>query len=1856
MPDFRLSGQLEITGINFGPHINNLRRQLSELKIDKSLNTAGVAAEVSLKKAGVAARQTKAEIFAATSNLADFSDKAALALRRFTAFSLAAGATFGSLRLIFGGLKDASNFQRELVKVQQVSGAASKEIAGLRDEISRLGRTFAAPAQELLQVSTTLSQAGYSIREVKKLLETLSLTRLAATFGSLENTTEGVIALTGQFGIKVDNMTEALSILNSVAAKYAVESNDLIGAIKRTGSVFAAARGDVSDTSEALGEFLSLVTSVRQATRLPQETIATGLRQVFARLERPNTLQFFRDLGVQLTDLQGKFVGPYQAIKKIQEAIANLDTRDVRFAQLAEVLGGTRQFGVVIPLLTQARLQDEILNTALANTNSLLKDAKIPLDTINERINTLAASWATLSRNVFESKTFQFLAKEAIDLAGALVRVADSIAPLLPILTVLGGLRLGAAVARSGAIGALTQRLTTGHGKAFASGGYIPGSGSGDKIPILAEPGEFVIKKSAAQKLGASTLHALNNDIPKYAEGGKVGIDFGSDKEFNNIRKEFRNLAKSAGVSNKEFNTLANEVRLLARNTAEARKLFAGGVQARTHAGGGIAGLINAPELANYEQLDTITRIQAAKRQKILQQRPFNVYNQSRRYVSPEERLARLPEAPSLEFLSAVTPSNQKLLTHSNTIFAPDESSPVPPYVRPTEYGGLGPKFYKEIRRRFRQAEKVYDVNVMPGPRTDYQSMFVRNRSRAKTFPGLLETMEEDMRGITGNPDARLLSLEERKARANTIVESLRRKSRAPIDKLPVLVRDSLENLTNPAHQMAVGLGGFRTLDSNVPKTLTNADLGYALRDRAFVGGGLTFGGATYGQASKRTLAYGAKNKLKLGGFGEGGKDFQTSLLPGESVYGDLQSLRENGLSAAKEYLSGVGGRLKERFDPVKTRLARTGRHLFRRTQIAGIRSARSVGNSINNADPLTLAALAAGVEYGGNQLGFEQTTTAPISGALGGASAGKAFLGGKYGAAIGAAFGGATAFSQSQRTARLEQPTKDLEKNTDDLSKAFEDLKNGIGGAAERVDQLLSKQNELQAQLNTASKSTIGDKLKTVGVGAASLLPFLPKSLLQRAGTGIAGLGSRATGIIAGNPGTAAGAAAAAGLIYGGRAAYRASFGYGDENLGFFKNLRLGAPQKGQTIGGDLAYKLFEQDAGITTDIKQKSLGNVDSAKQAREGIAALVKSGKGANVSDALILSALSDNAAIQQGFSNAGGVGSTEQIKQANLASAQRNQINLYRQKSIDPSIAAQKKAEELAKALDFSIKSADLFANKLDHAANLLDVFGANLEQSKTEIDNTFNVANGNFDVNRTFSNPFDNIKGLNRGQIANQIGGIESFLGTNLNNNLKGNLLSVPTLERLPEIINNELASAKSHGYDTSNIGGFITGLTNKKTGELGTLPDVIKKNIVGTLGNLDNEQATAFLSGNTNNRHTNAIRESLNQGKDQSVDFAKKLQDQINNFLKLQDAAGNQRASLLTSQTRLGANYADTQAAFIDTRHRLRNEPTNPLVSRELQRNSIRQLTGLQDPTAQNIGQNINRLMEERNKILADSNIGESERISRLSSVNSQLTTNKEALEKLATSSLGLADIQQKLTEIEGRKADLSGSVIDEALGGNTLNNKKADLAFQLFQEKGQQGQNGLLSVVGSGLSKEDLRRGIEREKRSIGIEQGAEAAQKFENSTAEILNKQGAGFTIDPERAKRNAAAFQNLNGQQQQLVAAGDKAGADQLDAIQEQRKLLGENIAKFDEVVTSKFVAGVSQLSEIAKSLNIPESVSIQATHVHQFQFTGLDLESLNPYFKQIAEEAINKALSHTTDGAVKQGAPTPSVTNARFGKKK
>lgn len=514
----RVLGQTNTLANNTARAITNLSNAAAGVGANlRNLPNNINAATTALNRAGTTARTTQTNIQQAATGFEEFGRQSALAVRRFAAFATVTGVIYKFTSALSSATTQFIDFNQELVRVSQVTDTSLKDLGPLVSQITSLSTGLGVASKDLITVSSTLAQAGLSARDTEKALKALALSALAPSFDSLNDTVEGSIALMRQFGISAGDLEGALGSVNAVAAAFAVESSDLITAIQRTGGVFAAASKGVSEGKDALNEFLAIFTSIRQTTRESAETIATGLRTIFTRIQRGKTIDALKEYGVVLTDLSGKFVGPYEAVRRLSEGLSKLDPRDLKFSAIVEELGGFRQIGKVIPLIQQFTVAQQALKVAQEGQGSLATDAATAQLALANKLTKVREEFNALIRSVGESSSFQTFVQLSLDLASALIKLADSAKTVLPALTAIAAFR-GAAALGSFARG-FTGRLTPpqvatpnagGYIRRFATGGIVPGYGTGDSVPAMLTPGEFVMNRKAVQKYGQGNLVRMN--------------------------------------------------------------------------------------------------------------------------------------------------------------------------------------------------------------------------------------------------------------------------------------------------------------------------------------------------------------------------------------------------------------------------------------------------------------------------------------------------------------------------------------------------------------------------------------------------------------------------------------------------------------------------------------------------------------------------------------------------------------------------------------------------------------------------------------------------------------------------------------------------------------------------------------------------------------------------------------------------------------------------------------------------------------------------------------------------------------------------------------------------------------------------------------------------------------------------------------------------------------------------------------------------------------------------------------------------------------------------------------------------
>ncbi len=519
--------------------INTLIGNLDNIttKAGKSLDrqVGGAIAQTSTR-----ARKLRVDVNDAATEFEAFGRLAALSLRRFAAFSIATGAVFGLVNAVTQGVRAFVDFDRELIRLQQVTGKSRAQLKDLSNEITRLSVTLGVSSSELTQVAVTFAQAGLSIRDSKVALDAIAKSARLPSFGDMIKTAESAIAIFQQFKLGTEDLGEALGSINKVAADFAVEAQDITVAIQKSGSVFAAAANvkDADAGKKALNEFIAVFTSIRQTTRESADTIATGLRTIGARLQRPETIKFLKEFGIELQDTEDKFVGLFEATQRIGKALNDLDPRDIRFAEIVEEIGGIRQLSKVIPAIQQTEVAQRALTAAQQGALGVNEQVTKGLDGLAVRFAQVREEFLALIRSIGESRTFNVLVDGLLGIASAAVKMVDALEPAIPLLAILAGQKLfskagplvqtlkGAFNFRATGQAANTQQTTVAAAQAATTPVAKVRTMDVDKLAV---PQNFVVSQSVSTSIPSAVAptrptRVIVDNLPKLSESQKQQV------------------------------------------------------------------------------------------------------------------------------------------------------------------------------------------------------------------------------------------------------------------------------------------------------------------------------------------------------------------------------------------------------------------------------------------------------------------------------------------------------------------------------------------------------------------------------------------------------------------------------------------------------------------------------------------------------------------------------------------------------------------------------------------------------------------------------------------------------------------------------------------------------------------------------------------------------------------------------------------------------------------------------------------------------------------------------------------------------------------------------------------------------------------------------------------------------------------------------------------------------------------------------------------------------------------------------------------------------------------------------------
>lgn len=396
-----------------------------------------------------------------------FAQKVGFTTTRFSAYFIAASSFWGLLAQIGDARQSIININKEINRLTQILDGNRQAASNTTAEVLKIAEAYGQSGAELLKVTTILSQAGGQFRNPQNLqasIESLAKTQLAATFGNLEQVTTGSIAVLNQFRLDVSRLNDVLDIANQLSKDFAFESENLFVAVERGGSSFSVAGGTIE-------EFAATVAALRDLTRLPSETIGTGLNTISQYYLRPENIQTLERLAG--SDAIRNADGSLKGIIESWIALADVtkDYSDEQLQPIIEQFAKIRQSKVFVPLLRDIQiglkaLRDadtpeerrealgsskflSALDTSRNSIGSLSRDAVFGLQTIDAQLKSIGARFEQVFKNFAEDEGIKNLVSQFAFLSKQLADILDKVRPLIPLLIQFGTIKLASSIVRS---------------------------------------------------------------------------------------------------------------------------------------------------------------------------------------------------------------------------------------------------------------------------------------------------------------------------------------------------------------------------------------------------------------------------------------------------------------------------------------------------------------------------------------------------------------------------------------------------------------------------------------------------------------------------------------------------------------------------------------------------------------------------------------------------------------------------------------------------------------------------------------------------------------------------------------------------------------------------------------------------------------------------------------------------------------------------------------------------------------------------------------------------------------------------------------------------------------------------------------------------------------------------------------------------------------------------------------------------------------------------------------------------------------------------------------------------------------
>lgn len=336
-----------------------------------------------------------------------------------------------SIRQVYQNVVQLDTAMTELKKVtNETEDAYIKFLDNAEDRAKKLGATLV----DTVSATADMARLGYNIEDASNLADVaLIYKNVGDGIENIDDASATIISTMQGFGIEAEKAIQIVDRFNEVANKYASSAGD-IGAITKRSAAAMQVAGATLDETIALGVTANEVVQDAEQVGNGLKTLSMRLRSTKSDMEAAgedtsgmaDSVSKLRDeiLAITGVDIQldeDTYKTPYQILVEIGKVWDQLS--DMERANVGEKLFGKQRANIGFAILENYERAEAILKTSQESAGSAFRENEIYLESIQGRLDKLAASWQSLSNNLLDSDTV----KSAVSGANAVLDIVNAI-------------------------------------------------------------------------------------------------------------------------------------------------------------------------------------------------------------------------------------------------------------------------------------------------------------------------------------------------------------------------------------------------------------------------------------------------------------------------------------------------------------------------------------------------------------------------------------------------------------------------------------------------------------------------------------------------------------------------------------------------------------------------------------------------------------------------------------------------------------------------------------------------------------------------------------------------------------------------------------------------------------------------------------------------------------------------------------------------------------------------------------------------------------------------------------------------------------------------------------------------------------------------------------------------------------------------------------------------------------------------------------------------------------------------------------------------------------------------------------